>query len=123
MRFRPLLALSLLAVAALPVTITRGAPAQPRYTVTDMGTLGGAESEADGINNSGLVLGSADLGRTSSNGNPISHAFVWRDAVMQDLGVVEGPDSESYSEAHSINDAGAVVGTDQGVAFLWTPQS
>ena len=50
-------------------------------SVTDLGTLGGAESEARDINNAGEIVGWAD--RYNSNGR----AFLYRDGDMQDISI------------------------------------
>jgi probable HAF family extracellular repeat protein len=57
---------------------------QPRYTVIDLGTLGGHTSYAYGISNSGAVSGSAAV----ANGD--EHPFLWRDGRMTDLGGLGG---------------------------------
>jgi probable HAF family extracellular repeat protein len=76
-----------------------GMPAQ--YTVTDLGTLGGAGSRAYAINNDGVVAGEAETA-----GRRI-HAFVWkRGQAMTDLGTLGGPTSRAYD----INSNGTVVG-------------
>jgi probable HAF family extracellular repeat protein len=71
------------------------------YTVTDLGTLGGNESYAYGINNSGQIAGYAQ-----TIGNTNYHAFLYSNGSMQDLGTLGG----SYSRAYGINDNGQVVG-------------
>src|SRR5574341_789947 len=88
------------------------------YTLIDLGTLGGDESRALGINNLGQVVGYSDL---TSDVFPI-HAFLWENGVMTDLGGLGGDESA----AADINDSGQVVGastTVSGVyqdrAFLW----
>jgi probable HAF family extracellular repeat protein len=83
---------------------------------TDLGTLGGATSEALGVNNYTQVVGWS----TVPSGD--EHAFLWTKAGgMQDLGTLGG----SSSRATAINDNGRVVGsalTSSGDrhAFLWT---
>jgi probable HAF family extracellular repeat protein len=50
------------------------------YTVTDLGTFGGA-IYAEGINNAGQVVGSSELSPFDANG----HAFLWERGVLSDL--------------------------------------
>jgi len=83
---------------------------------TDLGTLGGAESEAFGVNNFTQVVGWAFVP------SGVEHAFLWTKATgMRDLGTLGG----SSSRAYGINDNGQVVGyaytvAGQQHAFLWT---
>src|ERR1700719_1606205 len=77
--------------------------AQSRYTITDLGTLGGHFSSASGINESGQVVGVSNL-----TGDTASHAFLYRNAPMSDLAVRVG-DSSSFSSAFGISDSRQVA--------------
>jgi probable HAF family extracellular repeat protein len=77
--------------------------ASPRYTVTDLGTLGGTLSFAMGINDRGLVDGFS----TVPGGD--QHAFVWRDGVMTDLGTPGGPNSGLGFWGETPNERGAIA--------------
>jgi probable HAF family extracellular repeat protein len=87
------------------------------WTVTDLGSLGGAMNNAgQALNHRGQVVGNSDL-----VGDKTGHAFLWEDGVMRDLGTLPGDFS---SGANSINDEGQVVGgsadiNGKGRAFLW----
>jgi probable HAF family extracellular repeat protein len=98
--------------AALTTSLQLTAQGQPeqqqkehlRYTVTDLGTLGGTFSQASGINNKGSVVGFATLA-----GDTAVHAFLWRKGVMTDLGTFGGP----ISVAISVNERNEVVGVSE----------
>jgi probable HAF family extracellular repeat protein len=68
--------------------------------MTDLGTLGGTDSEAHAINSSGQVVGQADV----ASGAP--HPFLWQNGNMIDLGSLGG----CCGGALAINDAGVIVG-------------
>jgi probable HAF family extracellular repeat protein len=85
----------------------------------DIGNLGGSGgisfTRAQGINAAGKVVGSSPT--TSFR----THAFVWSNGMMTDLGTLGGSDSA----ATAINEAGQIVGSadtaaGQHHAFLWS---
>jgi probable HAF family extracellular repeat protein len=102
-----IIAMTLFATLAIPVRLAAQAhnQHQPRYTITDLGTLGGTFSQAFGINNKESVVGFATL-----TGDTALHAFLWRKGLMTDLGTLGGSDSLPYSQAFSVNERDEVVG-------------
>lgn len=83
--------------------------------ITDLGTLGGNESLAGGVNNRGQVAGCAtnatpdsfNLGCLGFAASPQQgRAFLWQNGVMQDLGTSGGPDSAALF----VNERGQVAG-------------
>ena len=89
--FRLVMALALISMPAC---------AMQQYAMTDLGTLGGPESRACGVNSLGQVVGYSRIGTTS-------HAFLYTPgAGMVDL----TPDSV-LSYAYGINDSGQIVGS------------
>jgi probable HAF family extracellular repeat protein len=68
--------------------------------MTKLGTLGGHESHASAINRKGHVVGASERADT------FTHAFVYRNGRMHDLGALDG---DLNSSATGINDAGQVV--------------
>jgi len=89
------------ALAALGLSAPR---ADAAFGVVDLGTLGGTNSIAYGINASGQVVGQADLA-----GDTMTHAFLSaaNGGTLTDLGTLGG----SFSAAFGINDLGQVVGS------------
>ncbi len=102
------------AVALLLSLVIGGPSGAAEYSVTDLGTLGGATSDAEGINNSGQVVGSAFL----SSGQ--KHAFLYSNGTMADLGTLGGTSSAAWG----VNDGGQVVGgattVSSGYAFVYS---
>jgi probable HAF family extracellular repeat protein len=76
----------------------------PRYTIVDLGTLGGTTSGAGGLNNRGWVAGISTLA-----GDYTAHAFLWRNGKMTDVGS-DGQPNSFTSESAPVNDEGAVTG-------------
>ncbi len=64
-----------------------------RGVMTDVGTLGGNNSFAAGINVQSHVVGYADLSPNSTQ----SHAFLRKFGVMTDLGTLGGPNSGAFN--------------------------
>lgn len=71
------------------------------YSITDLGTLGGASSNATALNDNGQVVGYSSIA-----GDTVTHAFLYSYGTMTDLGTLGG----SYSSANDINNSGQVVG-------------
>src|ERR1035441_10644537 len=75
-------------ISASSLLATLAVAQTPRYTVTDLGTLGGAgtNSTAFEMNNAGWVTGSSNL----TSGGP-QHAFLWYGGgPLRDLGTLGG---------------------------------
>ena len=90
-------------------------------TMTDLGTLGGTNSFANGLNGSGQVVGSSEV-----LGSPDRHAFLDNGSMMTDLNSLIDPLAGwSLVDANSINDTGQIVGfgyhNAEAHAFLLTP--
>ncbi|MEP7057146.1 MAG: hypothetical protein ABI809_05180 [Caldimonas sp.] len=96
--------------AALLLALALAGPAgaqlvSQKYVVTDLGTLGGTEAAALGINNAGQVVG-----YSQTPGDAATRAFRTAPnrsiAATDDLGTLGGPNSVAYS----INSTGQVAG-------------
>lgn len=85
--------------------------AEVQYEITDVNTLGGDESRAYGINDSGQVVGESKY-----SDDWYTHAFLYENGVMTDI----GKDVGHMSTAHAINNNGQIVGLS---SFGFTPNS
>src|SRR5216684_5107543 len=87
--------------------------AQPKYTVTSLGTFpGGNASYANGINNAGEVVGFAYIATGNTN---TPYPFLYNNGAMHNL----GSPGVSGGGATAINDSGQVVGSFNHGAFLY----
>jgi probable HAF family extracellular repeat protein len=82
------------------------AVAAAEYRVTDLGTLGGEESEALAMNDGGQVVGWSQAAFSNSYVGYPQHAFLYDSGAMRDLGTLGG----CCSHAYGINNRGWVVG-------------
>jgi probable HAF family extracellular repeat protein len=94
-----------------------------RGTLIDLGTLGDSNTSSvpTAVNSAGKVVGWSSLRCVPYSGCGPSHAFLWEDGVMSDLGTLAGGTS---AIAYAINSAGRVVGVSSTAdscchAFLW----
>jgi len=85
----------------------------PTLHYQDLGTLGGPEARAMGLNDARQVVGWANISGAVdclTEGRPCRHAFLWDNGVMTDLGFLGG-DEEGVARA--INESGLIVGTSE----------
>ncbi|MFT7484480.1 MAG: putative HAF family extracellular repeat protein [Candidatus Paceibacteria bacterium] len=109
MKFRTILSL-LSALIVVPATVLAGSGSEA-YTFIDLGTLGGNDSGALGVNDMGQVVGWSTIpGCTTGMGSDCRHAFLWENGVMTDLGFLPGDEG---STANSINNAGVIIGNSE----------
>jgi probable HAF family extracellular repeat protein len=80
------------------------AAAPPLYRITDLGTLGGTQSQASAINDNGDIAGTS-----LTTGDAEIRAFLYSNGVMQPLGTLSGGDTYG----NGINNARLVVGDSQ----------
>ena len=83
--------------------------------ITDLGVLGnGYESAAFSVNNRGEVAGVASDLKPGSNSffgvGTHSHAVIWRNGSIQDLGNLGGSDDKANAAALYVNERGQVAG-------------
>ena len=92
----------------------RTAPNRPINPATDnLGTLGGLNSQATGINASGQVVGSSQLDPSSPlSADPATRAFRFSGGTMTNLGTLGG----TTSVGNAINASGQVVGSSETAA-------
>ena len=83
---------------AAAVASASGAPA--RYSIVDLGTLGGQSTIAFGLNDRGQASGVA----ATASGD--QHAFIWENGDLVDLGTLGG----NFSRADLINNRGQTGG-------------
>ena len=85
--------------------------------IIDLGTLGGAVSEGNGVNILGQVTGT-DF-KDPRSGQSLTRAFLYTNGAMTDLSPLLG--GSSYSTGSAINDSGQITGVNaSGHAFLYS---
>ncbi len=86
----------------------------------DLGTLGGINSWAYGLNDSDQVVGVSDTTALNSYGQQVQQAFLYLSGTMINLNSI----NERESVAYTLNSAGQVVGTlsptpSSATGFIW----
>ena len=123
---------TVLAGSALLLDVANAAT--PQFNAVDIGSLGGSSGAdidskqswwygttasaytiANGINNSGQVVGVSVTTMFDAYGLPVHHAFLYSGATMTDLGTLIGPTNNSV--AYAINNSTQVVGQSDAYVF------
>ncbi len=91
----------LLALAGAGSTSAVAGGMATTYTIAEIGTLGGARSQALGLNAAGEVVGWAETAAGQQ------HAYLWTNGRLTDLGTLPGGEA---SMAVAVNARGQVVG-------------
>jgi probable HAF family extracellular repeat protein len=115
---RKILALTV-ALALLVIPPHFVSAAKPGSGVTDLGTLGGAFSDAFGINNDPIAVRVVGWSNVAPRDETV-HAFYWTSpGPMVDLGTLPG---HNVSRAHDVNNHGQVAGESGSdeQAVLWS---
>lgn len=109
MKLRSLvISLGMLGLLVVPAGLAAQENSQlPRYTVTDLGTLGGTYSYAYGINNAGVVSGGAAT--ATQTGGIYQTAFLWYGGQPIDLRTLGGADCPECNSAASGPNASGVA--------------
>jgi probable HAF family extracellular repeat protein len=101
--------------AGLAVSLVLAGPASAAsYRVVDLGTLGGATSAANDINEAGAVVG------WSKTASGRVHATIWRSGRIIDIGTLGGPNSVATAISNNfavVGRASVAGGATHG--FLW----
>jgi len=98
------------------------------WSITDIGTLGGQESQAGGINGPGVVVGQSDIDPSASRLGEDGHGFLWKDGILVDLNDrLWGNTDWIVEDAADINDNGLIIGVGRcggaSRAILLVPES
>jgi len=103
-----LIATALIAALAVPACLAAQDWTQrlPRYTVTDLGTLGGTYSIAGGLSNTGWVEGWSLM-----PGDTTRHPFLWRMGKMIDLGTLGGLTADAGYRPNNNGNVGGASST------------
>ena len=79
--------------------------------ITDLGTLGGADSQGLGLNNRGQVVGPSTTGPGQVLGQAGTRAFLWEAGRLTDLNtLLPAGAGWELTGAWAINDAGQIAG-------------
>ena len=109
-----------------PLLIALGTVASPLaqagYTFTDLGTLGGTTSYANGINNAGQIVGQSITATGLYTPIPYYRATLWEGSTITDLGGA-GSGAGTTNIAYDINNTGLVAGAvfykTETPAYVW----
>ena len=88
------------------LTVAAYAQTPPRYTVTDLGSLGGQECDATGLNGKGQIVGGADTARHGKGPEFLTNVFVWQNGQMRAVPGLNG----SHAFVVAVNSAGQMAG-------------
>jgi probable HAF family extracellular repeat protein len=103
-----------LAMVAGLLLLTGRSRGEIRYSITDLGTLGGDNSYTTGINNSGQVVGSSETGGFYQPNSPVTHSFLF-DGTLHDVSLV----AQHRSDGNAINNLGHVAGMFEHTGFIY----